>query len=78
MEANAKVDEIASKLQKSPGAVFLKCQRLGLKLQSKGCVNSSVSIPRELLSVEEALKMLAGALKTAVKLGLDKVEVQRL
>ena len=78
MEANAKVGEIAVKLQKSPGAIFLKCQRLGLKLQAKGYVNISVPIPRELPSVEEALKMLAGALKTAVKPGLDKVEVQRL
>jgi hypothetical protein len=41
-------------------------------------VDSSVPIPRELPSVEETLKMLAGALKTAVKPGLDKVEVQRL
>ena len=78
VEANAKVDEIAAKLQKSPGAIILKCQRLGLKLQSKGYVDSAVPIPRELPSVEEALKMLAGALKTAVKPGLDKVEVQRL
>ena len=37
-----------------------------------------MSIPKELLSVEDALKMLAGALKTAVKPGLNKVEVQRL
>jgi len=78
VEANAKVDDIAAKFGKKPGAIFIKCQRLGLKLQSKGYVNTSVSIPRELLSVEEALRMLAGALKTAVKPGLDKIEVQRL
>jgi hypothetical protein len=77
-ESNAKIDEIAAKLQKSPGAVYLKCQRLGLKLQSKGYINTAIPIPRELPSVEEALKMLAGALKTAVKPGLDKVEVSRL
>src|SRR3990172_1893501 len=78
VEANTKVDDIAAKFGKNPGAIFIKCQRLGLKLQSKGYVNTSVSIPRELPSVEEALRMLAGALKTAVKPGLDKVEVQRL
>ncbi len=78
VEANARVDEIAAKLQKSPGAIFLKCKRLGLKLQTKGYVDSAVPLPRELLSEEEALKMLAGALKAAVKPGLDKVEVQRL
>jgi pyruvate formate-lyase activating enzyme-like uncharacterized protein len=76
--ANATVDEIVAKLQKSPGAIFLKCRRLGLKIQSKGYINTGISIPRELPSVEEALKMLAGALKTAVKPGLEKVEVQRL
>ena len=78
VEANTQVDDIAAKFGKQPGAIFIKCQRLGLKLQAKGYVNTSVSIPRELPSVEEALRMLAGALKTAVKPGLDKVEVQRL
>jgi hypothetical protein len=78
VEANAHVDVIAARVGKKPGAVFIKCQRLGLNLQSKGYVNASVSLPRELPSVEEALRMLAGALRTAVKPGLDRVEVQRL
>jgi Tfp pilus assembly protein PilO len=47
-------------------------------LQTKGYVDNSVSLPRELPSVEEALKMIAGALKAAIKPGLDRVEVQRL
>jgi hypothetical protein len=78
VEANTHVDAIAARFGKNPGAIIVKCQRLGLKLQSKGYMNTSVSIPRELPSVEEALQMLAGALKTAVKPGLDRVEVQRL
>src|SRR3989304_689746 len=78
VEASTRVEDIAARFGKKPGAIFIKCQRLGLKLQSKGYVNTSVSIPRELPSVEEALRMLAGALKAAVKPGLDKVEVQRL
>jgi hypothetical protein len=78
VKANAKMDEIASKLQKSPGAIILKCQRLGLNLQSKGYVNAAVLLPRDLLSAEEGLKMLAGAFKTAIQPGLDKLEVQRL
>jgi len=61
VEANAKVEDIAAKFGKKPGAIFIKCQRLGLKLQSKGYVNTSVSIPRELPSVEEALRILEGA-----------------
>ena len=78
IEANTRVEEISAKLGKTPGAIIIKCQRLGLRLQSKGSLESSVSIPRELPSVEESLLMLAGALKSAVKPGLDKVEVQRL
>lgn len=78
VEANTHVEVIAARFNKKPGAIFIKCQRLGLKLQSKGYVNTSVSLPKELLSVEEAAIMLAGTLKTSVKPGLDKVEVQRL
>jgi hypothetical protein len=37
-----------------------------------------LSLPRELPSIEEALKLLAGALQAASQAGLDKVEVQRL
>ena len=35
-------------------------------------------LPKQLPSVEETLKLLAGALKTAAKPGLNKIEVQRL
>ena len=78
IEANTKLNEIAAKLQKTPGSIIIKSQRLGLKLNSKGYVNSSVSLPRELPSVEETLKMLAGGLRTTSKPGLDKIGVQRL
>jgi hypothetical protein len=78
VEAKANVDEIAGRLQKTPGAIVVKCQRLGLQLLTEGYVNSSIPIPRELPSIEEALKMLAGALKASVKPGLNRLEVQRL
>ncbi len=78
VEANARIDEIAAKLQKTPGAIFLKSKRLGIELKARGYVNTSIPIPRELPSVEETAKILAGALKLAIKPGLDKVEVQRL
>ncbi len=77
-ESNTPIETIASKLAKTPGAIIVKSQRLGLKPDRTGFVQSSVSLPRELPSVEEALKMLAGALKTAVKPGLDRDEVQRI
>jgi hypothetical protein len=56
IDANTQLDAIAARFGKNPGAIFIKCQRLGLKLQSRGYVNASVSIPRELHSVEEALR----------------------
>jgi hypothetical protein len=78
VEANTKIDEIAAKLQKTPGAIFLKSKRLGIELKTKGYVNTSIPIPKELPSIEETAKILAGALKLAIKPGLDKIEVQRL
>jgi hypothetical protein len=78
VEANSNIDEIAAKLQKTPKAIITKAQRLGLQLQAEGYVNTSIAIPKELLSVEEALKMLAGALKASIKPGLNRLDVQRL
>jgi hypothetical protein len=78
VEAKASVKDIAARFQKTPGAIIVKCQRLGLQLEAIGYVKTPINLPRELPSVEEALKILAGALKAAVKPGLDKVEVQRL
>lgn len=72
------VDMIAVKLGKSAKAVLIKCQRMGLELESEGYANTSIPIPKELLSVEETAKILAGALKASVKPGLSRVEVQRL
>ncbi|MCL4410233.1 MAG: GcrA family cell cycle regulator [Gammaproteobacteria bacterium] len=78
VDANTNLEEIAAQLQKTPGAIIVKCQRLGLPLRANGYVKSQICLPRELPSVEEALRILAGALKAAVKPGLDRVEVQRL
>ncbi len=78
VEANTKLPDIAIKLQKTPGAIIVKSQRLGLRLQTQGYVDSSIPLPRDLPSVEQVLKILAGALKTATKPGLNKIEVQRL
>ena len=78
VETNTSLDEIATKLQKTPAAIIIKCQRLNIKPQTKGYVDTSIPIPKQLPSVEETLKLLAGALKTASKPGLNKIEVQRL
>ena len=78
VDANSNIDEIAAKLKKTPKAIITKCQRLGLRLQTEGYVNTSIPIPRELPSVEEATKILAGALRASVKPGLNRLDVQRL
>ena len=78
IETNTNVEEIAAKLKKTPGAVIVKSQRLGLQLQTKGYVDTSIPLPRELPSVEETTKILAGALRASVKPGLNRLEVQRL
>jgi hypothetical protein len=77
VEGNVNVEEIASKLQKTPGAVIVKAQRLGLQLQIKGYIDTSIPLPRELPSIEEATKILAGALKASLRPGLNRLEVAR-
>ena len=74
---------IAKLLHRRKGAVEIKCRRLEIEVvvEKKNFVPTTTSIlplPEDLLSVEEALQMLAGALKEACKAGLTKVEVQRL
>jgi hypothetical protein len=76
------LETIAAKLGKSKQAIRRKIERLGLEVvgqkRSKRTTTSGIELPKELPSVEEALKILAGALNAASKPGLDRVEVQRL
>jgi hypothetical protein len=66
--------------------VDYKIIRLGLKRggdraatdSSSPPLSSKLELPKELTSVEYALKILAGALKMSTRAGLDKDEVQRL
>jgi len=79
---------IASQLGKSQEAIRQKLIRLGLKqVEHKQsaipCSTTSVhtpppQLPTELPSVEEALKILAEALKLANKPDLNPVEIRRL
>lgn len=78
IETNTPIPEIANQLDKTPGAIILKSQRLGLNLQTNGYIDKSIPIPRQLPSVEETLKMLAGALKESTKPGLNRLEVNRI
>jgi hypothetical protein len=76
VEAKTPLSVMAVKLGRKPGAVMLKCRRLGLSCSESTA--EAILLPEELPSVEEALKMLAGALKAACASGLSRVEVQRL
>jgi hypothetical protein len=66
------------------GAVKRKIERLSLEVvvpDLQVCellLLKTITLPKELFSVEEALAMLAGALKRSCESGLEKVEVQRL
>jgi hypothetical protein len=67
-------------MKKTYAAVLKKCERLGLEVDDTKRLRTSTSIPmpKDLPSIEEALKRLAGALEVACSPGLSKVEVQRL
>ena len=75
---------IAKLLHKRTTAVAMKVQRLGIievvvdDEKNNSTTTTKLSLPAELPSVEDALKMLAGGLKAACQAGLTKVEVQRL
>ena len=80
VDAKTSIEVVAAKLGRRPDAVMIKCKRLKIEVVvAKGyTTTTSIVVPKELPSVEEALGKLAGALNAACKPGLDKVEVQRL
>ena len=77
VEAKAPLGVMAEKLGRKPDAILVKCKRLGLT-NCRGITNASIILPKELPSVEETLRILAGALKTACTPGLTKTEIQQL
>jgi hypothetical protein len=77
VEAKTPIGIITEKLGKKPGAILIKCKRLGLP-NYRSTANTSIPLPRELPSIEETLKKLAGALEAASTPGLDRIEIQRL
>ena len=83
LAANKSIRVIAKALGKTRDCVRMKITRLGLEVVVQGSTElrtttSKIALPKELPSIEEALKKLAGALNVACKAGLSKVEVQRL
>ncbi len=77
IEEKKSVKVVAQILNRTPTAVLLKCERLGI-VPSDQITKDALALPDELPSVEETLKELAAALRAAKEPGLNKVEVQRL
>jgi len=82
-EEDKLVSQIATVLGKSEGSIKQKLMRLGLKVvtleKSIGTTTSAELImPEELCSVEDALKILAGAMEVLKTPGLSKTEILRL
>jgi len=74
---------IAEKLKTSKTAVRMKASRLELLVVDRSSKNprtttKQINPPEELLSIEEALKILAGALQKSAENGLSQIEIQRL
>jgi hypothetical protein len=82
-EEGKTVAEIALRMKQTPDAIKQKLRRLGLKvvtLEKSGGTTTSgeLIIPEELCSVEDALKILAGAMEVLKTPGLSKTEILRL
>ena len=77
--------ELAKKLDRTPGAIQKKLERLGVvvvqeKLGKRKTTTTETTVPlsKDLLTHEQALKILAGALELLRQSGQDKLELQRL
>lgn len=74
---------IAAELHRSEGAIRQKCRRLGLevvvdKKPQKPRTTTSTLLPSGIVTHEQVLQVLAGAMKKAAEPGLDKFEIMRL
>lgn len=73
------ISQLAKRFQRSPEAVAKKLGRLGLNVVgAKIEVTTTIEKVRDLPSLEEVLKLVAGALQKATEPGLGKTELQRL
>jgi len=76
------IPQLAKRFNRSPDSVWQKLRRLGvLGLNVGGAkfeVSSTFERVKDLPSLEEVLKIVAGALQKATEPGLGKTELQRL
>lgn len=72
-------DVLAKELNRTPGAIAKKAERLQLSSGTqRQTTTTSVPLDKNLLTHEEALKILCSALYTLRQPGLDRLELQRL
>lgn len=73
---------LAEKIKRSEGSIYQKLKRMGLRVvvgtPRKKVTTTPVPLGKDLLTHEEALKVLAGALEALREPGQDKLELQRL
>jgi len=73
--------DLAKKFEdRTSGAIQKKLERMGVVVIQKSKTQTTTTVPlgKGLLTHEEALKVLAGALEALRKPGQDKLELQRL
>jgi len=81
LTAGEPLEKISQQLGRNRAAITMKASRLGLEVvvaDLPEATTTSVQIPPELPTPEEALKMLAGGLKTLTQSGITRTEVLRL
>jgi len=82
VEQGASIEAIAEAFDREPDAIRMKVKRLDLKVvvQRNGSYRTTTSglLPSDILTHEQALRILAGAIEKASEPGLDKVEIMRL
>jgi len=82
LQAGKSVKVVAKVLGKTENAIRQKMIKLGLveekKTENSAVFSSTLVLPKDLPSVEEALLKVAAAMKALEKPGLSKIEIMRL
>ena len=83
VEAGASLQDMAKAFNRKPDAIRIKLSRLGLKVvvrkkSRKPRTTTSKIISHDLLTHEQTLRILTGAIAEAQEPGLDKLEIMRL
>jgi len=73
------IPQLAKRFDRSPEAIIKKLGRLGLNVVgAKIELTTTIEKVKDLPSLEDVLKLVAGALQKATEPGLGKTELQRL